>query len=82
MVRQLVTQLVYTMFKSNYRASFQLWCKENLAKPKRNSKYYENNCLQIFLLHFSSLLTTKFVRDSHTEAIIYPTFQENFLKQT
>ena len=31
-VRQLVRQLVYTMFVSNNRTSFHLWWKENLLK--------------------------------------------------
>ena len=37
-------QLVYTMFVSNSRASFHLWCKENLLKHQKVPKYYESNC--------------------------------------
>ena len=33
-------QLVYTMFKSNIRASFHLWWKENLVKLQKVSKYF------------------------------------------
>ena len=50
-------QLIYTMFISNNRRSFHLWGKENLVKHQEVSKYYENNCLQNFLLLFLSLLT-------------------------
>ena len=64
-VRQLVRQLVYTMFISNFRASFHLWWKENLLKHQRFSKYYKNDCLQNFLLHYMSLLRAKFVKSSH-----------------
>ena len=32
------------MFVSNNRASFHLWCKENLVKHSKVSKYYENDC--------------------------------------
>ena len=36
--------LVYTMFINNNRTSFQLWWKENLAKHKKVSKYYDHDC--------------------------------------
>ena len=75
-------QLVYTMFISNNRPSFHLWWKENLAKLQQVSKYYEKDCLQIFLLLFMSLLPTKFVKNSHIWGKIYFIFLKNMLKQT
>ena len=38
-------QLVYAMFLSNNRPSFQLWWKENLLKHQKVSKYYETDCI-------------------------------------
>ena len=67
---QLVKQLAYTMFISNNRAPFHLWWKENLVKQKKVSKYYENDCLQIFLLLFMSLLTAKFVKKARIYFIL------------
>ena len=32
------------MFISNKRPSFHLWCKENLVKHRKVSKYYETDC--------------------------------------
>ena len=58
-------QLVYTMFISNNCQSFHLWLYENLAKHQKVSKYYENDCLQNFLLLFMSLLTASFIKNSH-----------------
>ena len=58
-------KLVYTVFISNNDPSFHLWLKENLVKFQKVSKYYENDCLQIFLLVFISLLIAKFVKSSH-----------------
>ena len=55
-------QLIYTMFISNNRASFHLWRKENLVKQKKVSKYYENDCVENFLLHFMLLMTAKFFK--------------------
>ena len=43
MVRQLVRQLVYSMFMNNNCASFYLWWKEILVKHQNASKYYEND---------------------------------------
>ena len=40
-------QLIYTMFISNNRASFDLWSSENLVKHQKVSKYYENGCSPI-----------------------------------
>ena len=56
---------------SNNRPSFHSWRRENLVKHKKVSKYYENDCLQNLLLPFNSLLTAKFVRNSHTYARTY-----------
>ena len=75
-------QLVYTILISNNRPSFHLWWKENLAKLQQVSKYYEKDCLQIFLLLFMSLLPTKFVKNSHIWGKIYLIFLKNVLKQT
>ena len=74
-------QLVYTMFISNNRAWLCLWWKENLLKHQRVSKYYENDCLQNLLLHFMSLLTTRFVKNCHIWAGIYLIFLKKVLKQ-
>ena len=54
-VWQLVRQKVDTMFISNNLTSFHLWWKENLVKYQKVSKYYENDCVQNFLLLFLSL---------------------------
>ena len=61
-------QIVYTMFISNNRASFHLWGNEKLVKHQKVSKYYENDYLQNFLLHFMFLLTATFVKNSHIQA--------------
>ena len=45
------------MFISNHRATFHLWRKENLLRHQKVLNYYENDCLQNFLLIFVSLLT-------------------------
>ena len=75
-------QLVYTIIISNNRPWFHLWWKENLGKLQQVSKYYEKDCLQIFLLLFMSLLPTKFVKNSHIWGKIYFIFLKNVLKQT
>ena len=75
-------QLVYTALISNNRPTFHLWWKENLAKLQQVSKYYEKDCLQIFLFLFMSLLPTKFVKNSHIWSKIYFIFLKNVLKQT
>ena len=75
-------QLVYTALISNNRPSFHLWWKENLVKLQQVSKYYEKDCLQIFLFLFMSLLPTKFVKNSHIWSKIYFIFLKNVLKQT
>ena len=53
------------MLMSNNGASFHLWGKGNLVKHQNVSKYYENDCLQKFILLFMSLLTAEFVKRSH-----------------
>ena len=58
-------QLVYTMFITNNRDSFHLCWKENLVNDQKASKYYENNCLQNFLLLFMFLLTAPVIKNSH-----------------
>ena len=65
-VRQLVRQLIHTMCISNNCQSFILWWKKNLIKDQRVSIYYENYCLQNFLLYFISLSTAKFVKKKHS----------------
>ena len=75
-------QLVYTILISNNRPSFHLWWKENLVKLQQISKYYEKDCLHIFLLLLMSWLKTKFVKKSHICGKIYFIFLKNVLKQT
>ena len=70
------------MFISNNRPSFQLWWKENLVKLQQVSKYYENDCLQKFLLLFMSLLQIKFVKNCHLLTKIYFILLKIVLKQT
>ena len=75
-------QLVYTILISNNRPSFHLWWKENLGKLQQVSKYYERDCLQIFLLLLMSLFEIKFVKNSHIWSRIYLIFLKNVLKET
>ena len=49
--------------------------------PETASKFYENYCLQNFLLDFMSLLTVKFVKSSHLYARIYFIFLKNVLSK-
>ena len=77
-----MSQLAYTILISNNRPSLHLWWKENLGKLQQVSKYYENDCLQIFLLLLMSLLKMKFVKNSHIWGKIYFFFIKNVLKQT
>ena len=79
---QLVRQLVYTILISNNRPSFHLWWKKNLGKLQQVSKYYEKDCLQIFLLLLMSLLKIKIVKNIHILSKIYFIFLKNVLKQT
>ena len=82
MVWQLLRKLVYTILLSNNRLSFPLWGKENLIYDQQVWKYYENDCLQYFLLLFMSLLPTRFVKKSHIWRKIYCIFLKNVRKQT
>ena len=76
-------QLLYAMFMSNNnRISFHWWQKEDVVNHQKVSKYYENDCLQHFLLLFMSLLTAIIVKNSHISARIWFIFPKNVLKQT
>ena len=68
------------MFVSNNCASFHLWWKENLIKHEKILKYYENDCLQNFLMLFMYLLIAKFAKKSHIYARIYFISLKNVLK--
>ena len=57
--------MVHTMFISKNHASFHLRRKQNLVKHQKLSKYYENYCLQKFILLFMSLLAVPIVENSH-----------------
>ena len=59
------------MFMSNNnRISFHWWQKEDVVNHEEVSKYYENDCLQHFLLLFMSLLTAIIVKNSRISARI------------
>ena len=59
------------MFMSNNnRISFHWWQKEDVVNHQKVSKYYENDCLQHFLLLFMSLLTAIIVKNSRISARI------------
>ena len=75
-------QLVYTMFISNNRPFGHLWWKEDFVYHLKVSKYYETDCLQIFLLLIMLLLTNKFVKSSHISTRTFFIFLNNVLKQT
>ena len=79
--QQLVRQLVYTIFVSNTRPSFDLWWKKNLVKHWKVSKRYEKGFLLNFLLLFMFLLTNKFFKNSHIQARILFVFLKNIVKQ-
>ena len=55
---------IYHVYKKQSRI-VSLVVKKKLVKHQKVSKYYENDCLQNFLLLFRSLLTAKFVKKSH-----------------
>ena len=69
------------MFISNNSPSIPLLWKGNLGKYQQVPKYYENDCLQIFLLLFMSLLPTKFVKNNDIWGKIYFIFLKKVLKQ-
>ena len=64
-VWQLVRQLVYMMLIRNNRVSFHFWCRETLLKHQQSQNIMEMIVLKIFFLDFMSLLTPKFVKNSH-----------------
>ena len=64
------------IYISNDGALFYLWWKEKLLKCQKLSKYYANGGLQVFLLVFMSLLTTRVVKNSHIKARIYFIFKK------
>ena len=64
-------KLVDTIFISNNRQLFNLWSKDLLAKRRKGSKYYENDCLLNFRLLFMCLLIPQIVVMSHILARIY-----------
>ena len=61
------------MFIANNRASFHLRWKYNLVKHQKFSKYFDDDCLQNFLL-FLSLLTAPIVKNSYILDGIYFVF--------
>ena len=69
-------QLVYIVFISNNHALFHLWKKKNLVEYQKVSKYYDHDCLQIFLLLFMSLLTVSIVQSNHILAETYFIFMK------
>ena len=73
--------LVFTLFITNNRPSFNSWLKETVVKRQEVSKYYENDCLQNFLLRFMSLLKANFVKNIHIWARIYFLLAKNLLQQ-
>ena len=70
------------MFVSNNRPLIYLLVKGNLVKHQKVSKYYEIDCLQNFILFFMLLLTTKFVKTSHTRDRTFFILMKDVLKQT
>ena len=68
------------MFATDNHASLDGRLKENLVKHQRVSKYYENECLQNFLLLFS-FVRAAIVKNSHIWTGIYFFFRKNLLKQ-
>ena len=73
--------LVFTLFITNNRPSFNSWLKETVVKRQEVSKYYENDCLQNFLLRFMSLLKANFVKNIHIWARIYFLLAKSLLQQ-
>ena len=81
-VRQLVRQLIYTIFISNSHDSFHLWWKKNSVKNQKVSKYYDKDFLKNFLLLFMSLSTTPILKNSHFWAKSYFIFLKKVQYQT
>ena len=61
------------MFISNDRASFHLWRKENLAKHRKVSKYYEIDCSHSNIMAEKSLNTFD---DFGARCVYLPTREE------
>ena len=59
-MRQLVRQLVYTMFISYNRTSFHLRWKENLVEHRKVSKYYETGFRYWIIKFINSFLSRIF----------------------
>ena len=53
-VWRLVRQLVFTLFITNNHDSFHLRWQEHFVKHQNVSKYYGQDCLKKFILHFRS----------------------------
>ena len=70
---------MYHVYK---HASFHLWWKQNLIEHQKVSEYYENDCLQNFLLLFIFLVIAKFVKKSHIYARTHFIFLKTVVKQT
>ena len=68
------------MFATDNHASLDGRLKENLVKHQRVSKYYENECLQNFILLFC-FVRAPIVKNSHIWTGIYFFFRKNLLKQ-
>ena len=54
--------------------------KENLIKHQKTSTYFENDCLQNFLLIIISLLAAPVVKKTHIESKIYLAFVKKHSK--
>ena len=70
---------MYHVYK---HALFHLWWKQNLIEHQKVSEYYENDCLQNFLLLFIFLVIAKFVKKSHIYARTHFIFLKTVVKQT
>ena len=73
-------QLVYTMFISKNHDSFYLWQKKNLVKYQKASKYYGQDSLKNFLLHFMSSIRPLIFENSHFVAEIHFIFLKTHLR--
>ena len=78
-IRELVQQLLYTMFISNNCRSFYLWWKENLVNIKTSENIMEVIFCKIF---FWFLWTAKFIKNSYIWGRTYFIVLKNVLKQT
>ena len=62
---------MYTMLITNNHNSFHLQGKKNLVRRQKVSKYYGQDCLKYFLLHFMSSLRAAIFENCHFAAEIY-----------